>query len=145
MHFRSDKMIRFHHCDPAGIVFFPQYMVLCHEIIEDWIEHGLGVGFGNLLKVRRLGMPTVSLKCEFLARSSFGESLSFDLSLRRLGTSSMTISIVAHGNSENRLAAELVVVMVNLETFKSVPIPRDLREKMTEYVAVGSSPSAPAP
>ena len=27
-HFECDKLIRFHHCDPAGIVFYPQYFVL---------------------------------------------------------------------------------------------------------------------
>ena len=30
MIFERKKLIRFHHCDPAGIVFYPQYLVLCN-------------------------------------------------------------------------------------------------------------------
>ena len=26
--------IRFAHCDPAGIIFFPQYLVLFHGVVE---------------------------------------------------------------------------------------------------------------
>ena len=32
--FAADKPIRFHHCDPAGIVFYPQYFVLFNELVE---------------------------------------------------------------------------------------------------------------
>ncbi len=42
MPFRNDKLIRFHHCDPAGIVFYPRYFVLFHELYEDWFAEGLG-------------------------------------------------------------------------------------------------------
>ena len=34
--FESQKLVRFQHCDPAGIVFYPQYFVLVHELIEDF-------------------------------------------------------------------------------------------------------------
>ena len=33
--FESDKLIRFHHCDPAGIIFYPQYFILFNELVED--------------------------------------------------------------------------------------------------------------
>lgn len=33
--FTIEKLIRFHHCEPAGIVFFPQYLVLCNEGMEE--------------------------------------------------------------------------------------------------------------
>ena len=43
--FKSQKLIRFQHCDPAGIVFYPQYFVLFHELIEDWFNDGAADGF----------------------------------------------------------------------------------------------------
>ena len=43
--FEDDKLIRFHHCDPAGIIFYPQYFVLFNELIEDWFTRGLGISF----------------------------------------------------------------------------------------------------
>jgi acyl-CoA thioesterase FadM len=45
--FATDKLIRFHHCDPAGIVFYPQYFVLFNELVEDWFNHGLGIDFAR--------------------------------------------------------------------------------------------------
>jgi 4-hydroxybenzoyl-CoA thioesterase len=41
--FVREKRVRFHHCDPAGIVFYPQYFVLFHELMEDWFREGLGL------------------------------------------------------------------------------------------------------
>ena len=62
--FSTDKLIRFHHCDPAGIVFYPQYFVLINELTEDWFAQGLGIDFARLhgemrrgVPVRRLGQP----------------------------------------------------------------------------------------
>ncbi|MDF6762844.1 acyl-CoA thioesterase, partial [Escherichia coli] len=35
-HFERAARIRFAHCDPAGIVYFPQYLVLFNVLVEDW-------------------------------------------------------------------------------------------------------------
>ena len=67
--FESKKLIRFQHCDPAGIVFYPQYFVLFHELIEDWFNDGLEVNYADLIAVQRLGVPTVRIECDFVARS----------------------------------------------------------------------------
>ena len=57
MAFVSDKQIRFHHCDPAGIVFYPQYFVLMNELVEDWFDRRLGIPFSDLHRDDRLGVP----------------------------------------------------------------------------------------
>ena len=134
MIFQTEKMIRFHHCDPAGIVFFPHYLVLCHETLEDWVNTGLGVGFGNLLKTRRLGTPAVSVHCDFIAPSSFGDTLTFELTVKKLGNSSATLQIQAQHNGKVSMRAELVIVIMDLDKFRGVPIPADLRELMQRYV-----------
>lgn len=141
MQFTSIKSVRFHHCDPAGIVFYPQYLVLCHEVIEDWINHGLQVGFSALLRERRLGTPTVKLACDFVKRSSFGDLLNFDLSVGRLGTASFSLNIHAHSHGESRLRVVQTLVVVDLQTFKAVPIPDDLRSKMVQYLDIENVPN----
>jgi 4-hydroxybenzoyl-CoA thioesterase len=42
--FESAKLIRFHHCDPAGIVLSAILRVM-NELVEDWFNDGLGVDF----------------------------------------------------------------------------------------------------
>lgn len=39
MKFITHKTVRFQHCDPAGIVFHPQFFVLLHEVQEDFLVH----------------------------------------------------------------------------------------------------------
>jgi 4-hydroxybenzoyl-CoA thioesterase len=42
--FRRERTIRLHHCNPAGIVFYPQYLVILHEFIECWFdENHMGI------------------------------------------------------------------------------------------------------
>ena len=51
--FERALRVRFAHCDPAGIVFFPQYLVMFNGLVEDWFTDGLGVPYAELLGPRR--------------------------------------------------------------------------------------------
>ena len=56
--FTRERLIRFSDCDPAGIVFYPQYFVMFNGLVEDWVDEGLGVGYKALVIDRRIGLPT---------------------------------------------------------------------------------------
>ena len=84
--FEVAKQIRFHHCDPAGIVFYPQYFVLMNELVEDWFNQGLGVDFASFHTEERRGIPMAHIECDFLAPSRIGETLLFRLRWRRSAT-----------------------------------------------------------
>ena len=45
--FERELRIRFAHCDPAGIVFFPQYLVMVNNLVEDWVTDALGVPYAH--------------------------------------------------------------------------------------------------
>ena len=36
-------LIRFQHCDPAGIVFYPRFFEFTNQVVEDWFEEELGL------------------------------------------------------------------------------------------------------
>ncbi len=70
--FRRERLIRFSDCDPAGIVFYPQYFVMFNGLVEDWVTDdadGLGIGYRALVIERRIGLPTVRVEAEFTAVS----------------------------------------------------------------------------
>ena len=100
MQFVRDKRIRFQHCDAAGIVFNPQYLVLCNELIEDWFTEGLGVDYACLHRDARLGTPMIRVEADFLRASGLGDTLAFHLTVERVGAASLHLSIEARAADE---------------------------------------------
>lgn len=133
--FENNKQIRFHHCDPAGIVFYPEYFVLFNELVEDWFNEGLGVDFSKFHMVERLGFPAVKIECEFLTPSALGDRLTLRLAVKKIGKSSMTLEILGNVAGIERVRAALVVVLVSLDTRRAVPIPPELRARLERFRA----------
>ena len=135
MIFKKNKLIRFAHCDPAGIGFYPRYIELINEVVEDWFDEGLGIGFRALHETHGLGVPTVRLEVEYMAPSRYGERLSFELEIERLGNTSMTLLISAITPEGTRLRAKLIVVLTSLKDLRPVPIDLVWRQRFATYVA----------
>ncbi|SMG22606.1 acyl-CoA thioesterase [Paraburkholderia susongensis] len=131
--FHCDKLVRFQHCDPAGIVFYPQYFVLFHEVLEDWFNDGLGVDYARFIGTEGLGIPTVNIQAEFVAPSRHGETLRFALRAREIGRSSIKLDVTACVGSELRAKVEQTVVLFSLKNQCSVAVPPALREQMLRF------------
>ena len=139
MVFKKKKLIRFHLCDPAGIVFYPQYLVLCNEIVEDWLAEGLGTGLEVLLREYKRGMPMRHLEAEYLLPSLQGEMLEFQLSVLRIGGTSLNFVIEAWGDNGLRFFCRQTVVWADAEALKPVRIEDEWREKFGQYMKPNDS------
>ena len=95
--FERPVRIRFSHCDPAGMVFFPQYLTLTNALVEDWFTDSLGIDYADMIGQRRIGLPIVKLSCEFVRPSRMGETITLALlgGLVGLVAASWTINGVA--------------------------------------------------
>lgn len=131
--FERELRIRFAHCDPAGIVFFPQYLVMINNLVEDWVTECLGVPYAELLGRRRTGMPTVSLQCEFTAISRMGEDVLLGLSVEKLGGKSLTLQLGCRHGDEQRMSVRQVLVFTSLDTHRAVDVPADLRAAIDAF------------
>ncbi len=134
MRFEAVRTVRFADCDPAGIVFFPQYLVMVNTLVEQWFDEGLRVPYADVIGVRRTGLPTVRLEVDFTAISRHGERLVQRLAVRRLGRSSLHLHHEFLGGDEPRLRAVQVLVCTSLATHRPQPIPDDLRAAMQPYL-----------
>jgi 4-hydroxybenzoyl-CoA thioesterase len=134
MIFSKKKTVRFSHCDPAGIVFYPRYAELCNEVVEDWFREALDVDFHALHEKLHLGIPAVQLEVEFLAPSTYGQTLDFSLGVREIGNASMTLDLVARCGDETRVRYRLKVVMMSMDTLRSVRIDDAWRDKFCRYL-----------
>lgn len=125
--FEQDLLVRFAHCDAAGMVFYPQFLVISNGLIEDWVGASLGYGYDELLGVRRVGLPTVALEAQFLAPARLGERLRFGLGVLAVGRSSLTFAIGAARGDEPCLRLRQTVVTTSLDHHRPIPVPDDLR------------------
>ena len=125
--------IRFSHCDPAGIVYFPHYFDMFNGLVEDWYTEQLGVNYAKLILGDRHGFPFVHIETDFKLPSRMGEQLDLTLLLERVGRSSLSVIIVGHLAGVERLRARLTTAMTSLETQRSVELPNSLRDKFEAY------------
>jgi 4-hydroxybenzoyl-CoA thioesterase len=126
--FQQQRAIRFSDCDPAAIVFYPQYFVMFNALVEDWVGEALGVGYRHLVVERKVGLPTVRLEVDFQAVSRMGDVVSLSLEVERLGRRSITLVLRCAGaDGEPRMQMRQVLVTTSLETHRSIDIPADLR------------------
>ena len=133
MTFTTDKEIRFHHCDPAGIVFYPQYFYLLSEAMEDFMA-AAGKPQHEQINVLRRGWPIIKLDVDFLRMSRYGDRVAIDVVVRRIGGASLALDYLIRGAEGDRLKARSVVVHVDLDTDQAIPIPDDVRAAFLPYL-----------
>ena len=133
--FERSETVRFAHCDPAGIVFFPQYLVMLNTLVEDWFDRGLKIPYAEVIVGRRLGLPTVRLEVDFTAISRLGDVLVQRLQVVHAGRSSLQLSVTFHGaGDELRLRARQVLVCTSLEDHRPRAWPDDLRAAIPAFM-----------
>jgi len=140
MKFVREERVRFAHCDPAGIVFFPQYLVMLNTLVEDWFDRGLEVPYADFISRRRLGVPTVRLEVDFTAISRIGDDLSLQLAIAQAGRSSMHVRAEYWCGDELRLRARQVLVCTSLEDHRPRALPDDVRAGLAPYLETEGTP-----
>jgi len=127
--------VRFSHCDPAGIVYFPHYFDMFNGLIEDWYTHELGFDYAKLIMGSQHGFPFVHIECDFKIPSRIGDVIDLTLLVERVGRSSLAVVIVCHFDGLERLRARMVTSMISLATRKPEPLPHGLRRAIETYRA----------
>jgi 4-hydroxybenzoyl-CoA thioesterase len=133
--FTRSVPIRFSHCDPAGIVYFPHYFNMFNGLIEDWYTEELGYNYAEIIMSSQFGFPFVHIECDFKVPSRMGDVIDLTLLVERIGRTSLGIAIVCHRDGVERLRARMVTAMMSIATRKPEPLPQPLREAIEAYRA----------
>lgn len=135
--YTSQHRIRFSECDPAGIVFYPQYFVLFNDLLEQWIDSILPEGFNGLIANKKIGMPTVSLQADFRSISQMGDDVILSIGIKKLGSRSLQLRLQCVGvDGVLRMEVQQVIVTTSLSTHRSIEIPEFLRTALQDYILV---------
>ncbi len=142
-HFTKEETIRFRHVDFAGIVFYPRFLEMLNDLVEDWFEEKLDRPFSKIHETN--GIPTVDLKIQFRKPARIGDVLQKSLWVIRLGGASVTCGFTfSHADSSTCLEGEVTLVNVGLDKasnqIKAVPFSEDTKERILPFL----NPNNPA-
>jgi 4-hydroxybenzoyl-CoA thioesterase len=140
--FARSYKVRFDECDMAGIVFFPNYLIMFNHLFEDWFSDELRIPLGDYHSERKSGLPLLNLKVSFQKPSRVGDVLAWELEVRKLGVKSLILGARASCQGEERIEIETTMVAVNLvpDGIVSQEIPADIRAAMERFLVVPSQP-----
>jgi acyl-CoA thioesterase FadM len=85
----------------------------------------------------KIWLPRVHLECDFRRAARLDDLLEVSVYVGRFGTKSMKLNFEVRrkGTEELVATAHFVLAAVNQDTFETVPIPLELREKLAPYTA----------
>lgn len=133
MIFEREIVVRFEHCDAAGIMFYPRFYGLVNEMVEDWFAV-LGAPFKQLHVDKRKGVPTVKIDAEFQRPVRMGDRLHQSLQVRHIGHSSCRLLHEASVGGDVAAWFEHTIVYADLDTMRAEEWPADLRTAMRLYL-----------
>lgn len=129
--FCAYRLVRFAHCDPAGIAYYPRLFELCDSVIEDWTNEVLGTSRRELHLNHKLGLPTVTLEADFRNPALLGDELELELRIERVGNSSIDLILCATCAGEARFTVSYRQVLFEMESGRSRPWPDEWRNRLT--------------
>jgi len=133
--FSRKTVVRFEHCDAAGIMFYPRFFGLVNEVVEDWFAT-LGHPFAAMHVDQHKGVPTVRLESEFIAPVRMGQILSQSLGVDEIGRSSCHLKHLAAVGDAIVARFDQTIVYADLATMKAEPWPADLHKALVDFAGV---------
>ena len=73
--FKTEVPVRFADCDPAGIVFYPRFLEIFNNLVEDWCSAGLMFSFNDIVIKNGWGLPRRILRRTFLRHAAWARCL----------------------------------------------------------------------
>lgn len=135
--FIKNEKIRFKHIDYAGIVFYPRFLEMLNDLVEDWFEEALERPFSKMHETN--GIPTVDLKVQFKNAARIGETLTKKLWVKELKTSSILCGFkFINQNEQTVLEGEVTLVNVKIQedrqSIKAEPFVEEMKSKISNFV-----------
>ena len=134
--FTIEERVRWGDVDAARIIFYGAYIHF-FEFAETELFREVGLDYGTMFDELKIWLPRVHLECDFHRAARLDDVLEVSVWVGRFGTKSMKLNfeVRRRGSEELVATAHFVLSAVNQETFKTVPIPSELREKLAPYNA----------
>ncbi|MBK8082473.1 MAG: acyl-CoA thioesterase [Devosia sp.] len=124
--------IQFGDCDPAGIVYYPNYFRFFDNATAGLLSAALAMPKRNWLAHYGIaGIPMVDTGARFLRPSSFGDVVEIRTEVTALGRSSFSVTHTLRKDDETAIEAHekrVWAVRDDAGGIRSAPLPDDVRQ-----------------
>ncbi|HEX3183871.1 MAG TPA: thioesterase family protein [Pyrinomonadaceae bacterium] len=137
--FIIEERVRWGDVDAARIIFYGAY-IRFFEYAETELFREVGLQYGVMFDELKIWLPRVHLECDFKRAARLDDLLEVSVFVGHFGTKSMRLNFEVRRKGEEELiaTAHFVLAAVNQDTFETVPIPAELRERLAPYAAAAN-------
>ena len=134
--FTIEERVRWGDVDAARIIFYGAYIHF-FEFAETELFREVGLAYGKMFDELKIWLPRVHLECDFRRAARLDDLLEVSVYVGRFGTKSMKLNFEVRRKGEEGLVAtaHFVLAAVNQDTFETVALPAELRDRLAPYNA----------
>ena len=132
--FRHALRVRYHECDPQGIVFNANYLAYADIAITELYREAFGSWQAPMAE-HGIDMVVAEANVRYLSPLHFDEEFELVATLARIGETSTTIRVVVERPDGPAAEIEVRHVVVDPESRRKAPIPDAVRKALQRYAA----------
>lgn len=131
--FVHSTSVRLHHTDASGRIFFANQFVLAHDAYEAFMV-SIGEPISDLLRKTGFALVIAHAEADYSAPLECGRMMRIEVTVDAIGNRSFTVCCRLLGNAgENIGSVKTVHVCIDHASGKPVPLPGELRKKLTSH------------
>ena len=126
------RKIQFHHCDPAGILFYSRIFDFCHSAYEELI---------NVVELEedywqneRFVVPIIKSEAQYLVPMSYDEEITIELTVGEIRNSGFELNYKCINEEEETcVVVKTVHVFIDAETWEKIDIDPLVRSELEKH------------
>lgn len=124
------RSVRFQEVDAAGTIFFPRVLEYFGDAYQALLVKA-GIDLSAVLVEQVWAAPLVHAEADFLGPLRFGDAVTVEIAVARLGRTSVTLGhrVIAEGGTAKAVGVT-VHVFVDGKTFVPIGVPEALRRTL---------------
>lgn len=132
--FTIEERVRWGDVDAASIIFYGAY-IRFFEIAETELFRAVGLPHSVMFDELDVWLPRVHLECDFHHAAQLDDLLEVSIYVGRFGNKSMRLDFEVRQKGDEVIIARahFVLTSVKRDTFETVPIPNELRNRLALY------------
>ena len=129
-----EERVRWGDVDAARIIFYGAY-IRFFEFAETELFRAVGLPYSVMFDELDIWLPRAHLECDFRRAAELDDLLQVSAYIGRIGTKSLRLNFEVRrmGAAEMLAEAHFILVAVRRDTFETVPVPAELKERLAPY------------